>query len=50
MWLPTSLDTKLSSLRNRVVHSNARVAKAEAGVAVIVAEELARHYAADLLK
>ena len=50
MWLPAGLETKLSSLRNRVGHSNAAVTRGQAIGAVDVAEDLARHYEASLLK
>jgi hypothetical protein len=50
MWLPADIDTKLSSLRNRVVHSNASVTKSDAAAAVDVAEQLARRYEPNALK
>lgn len=50
MWLPVALESKLTSVRNKVVHSNAAVTESQADAAVEVAEELARRYAAELLK
>jgi len=50
MWLPVGLEAKLTSVRNKVVHSNQAVTRAQAEAAVEVAEELARRYAAELLK
>ena len=50
MWLPAGLDTKLSELRNKVVHANATVTTLQSKEAMEVAEELARHYVMSLLK
>lgn len=50
MWLPVGLESKLTSVRNKVIHANQAVTKPQAVAAVEVAEELARRYAAALLK
>ncbi|HEY2847686.1 MAG TPA: hypothetical protein VGI80_07700, partial [Pyrinomonadaceae bacterium] len=49
MWLPADLSSKLTELRNKVIHKNVVVTPQLAREAVDAANDLARHYASSLL-
>lgn len=44
MWLPPDLQSKVMNLRNKVVHENAAVTKAQAATAIEIVEQLASRY------
>ena len=44
MWLPPEIQDKVMTLRNKVIHKNASVTKAQAAAAIAVVEELAARY------
>ena len=45
MWLPSDLQDKVMSLRNKVIHENASVNKAQAATAIDLVDQLAVRHA-----